>query len=262
MMSLVEPDALTTASGTGAAPSDVAAWTVATSLITKEQLLVPAAAVRTLTADNAERVFEATTAGTGAGSSLADAAARGLLSALAHDALVRTVRGSAAVPVDPAALADADTDAEITFLVSSLDQLGVRWELLDLGESRRSGVHVLLARAGGEWAVGSETGRGAATSAALRDLLGRIQLWREEGEGPADTGDPLLRDLAPGTLATSEEAADAASAHEPADWTRVLERLREAGRDALVVPTGSADLATVGISTVRVLLTKGVGHGA
>ena len=188
MMSVVEPDALTTASGTGAAPSDVAAWTVATSLITKEQLLVPAAAVRTLTADNAERVFEATTAGTGAGSSLADAAARGLLSALAHDALVRTVRGSAAAPVDPAAVADVETDAEITFLVSSSDQLGLRWELLDLGESRRSGVHVLLARAGGEWAVGSETGRGAAASAALRDLLGRIQLGRERGRGTGGHG--------------------------------------------------------------------------
>ncbi|HWM35525.1 MAG TPA: TOMM precursor leader peptide-binding protein [Streptomyces sp.] len=278
MMPALAPGTFTTAAGTGATEDDVQAWTVATSLVSKEQLLVPAAAVRTFTAGNSARLFESTSAGTGSGSTLPDATARGLLSALAHDALVRTLRGTPATPVEPKAATSApggEADAEVTFLVRSLDQLDLRWELLDLGESGRTGVHVLLAHAEGEWAVGSETCRAAAAVAALRDLLGRIQLSREEGMAPAGTGDPLLRDLAPGTLAVDGGAAtdgvgtgDAvnggpggASSDEPVAWTYVLERLRKAGRDALVVPTGSADLAAVGISTVRVLLTRGTGHG-
>ena len=268
MMPALAPGTFTTAAGTGATEDDVQAWTVATSLVSKEQLLVPAAAVRTFTADNSARLFEATSAGTGSGSTLPDATARGLLSALAHDALLRTLRGTPAAPVEPKAALSApggEADAEVTFLVRSLDQLGLRWELLDLGESGRSGVHVLLAHAEGRWAVGSETSRTAAAVAALRDLLGRIQLSREEGIAPAGTGDPMLRDLAPGTLAVAGGALNGgpgdASSDGPVAWTYVLEGLREAGRDALVVPTGSADLATAGISTVRVLLTRGTGHG-
>ncbi|HEV7626021.1 MAG TPA: TOMM precursor leader peptide-binding protein, partial [Streptomyces sp.] len=265
MMPTVAPGTLTTAGGTGTTAEDVHAWTVATSLISKEQLLVPAAAVRTCGADNGERHFEATSAGTGAGSTPADAAARGLLSALAHDALLRTVRGAAARPVEPLTAAEDGENAEITFLLRSLEQLGLEWELLDLGESRRSGVHVLLARADGEWAVGSETSRSAAACTALRDLLGRIQLGSDEsgvGEVPVSLGDPLLRDLAPGTLAVTDEPSDSAGCRETVTWTDVLGRLRDAGRDALVVPTGSADLASVGIRTVRVLLTRGADNGA
>ncbi|SCK07085.1 bacteriocin biosynthesis cyclodehydratase domain-containing protein [Streptomyces sp. WMMB 714] len=269
-MGFVAPGQLTTASGTGAASPDVAAWTVATSLVGKEQILVPEAAVRTFTPANSARLFEATSAGTGAGASPAEAAARGLLSALGHDALLRTVRGAPARRVEPApAAADgtqaadgtAGADAELTFLARSLDQLGLDWELLDLREESRTGVHVFLARAGQEWALGSETGRTAAASAALRDLLGRIQLSREEHAAPVDTGDPLLRDLAPGVLPVEDAAGTfVPGADGPAVWSDVLERLRAAGRDALVVPTGSADLQSAGISTVRVLLTRGADH--
>ncbi|MFC4494974.1 TOMM precursor leader peptide-binding protein [Streptomyces ovatisporus] len=274
-MPAVAPGQLTTASGAGGPETGVAAWAVATSLVGKEQVLVPAAAVRTFTPANSARLFEATSAGTGAGASPAGAAARGLLSALAHDALLRTLRGAAALRVrigqggaGEAADAGADTgadtgaDAEITFLARSLDQLGLRWELLDLREESRSGVHVLLAHAEGEWAVGSETSRSGAAAAALRDLLGRIQLSREEHAAAADTGDPLLRDLAPSALPAEDGPGTFTSgAGEPVAWSDVLERLREAGRDALVVPTGSADLQSAGISTVRVLLTRGAGHG-
>jgi hypothetical protein len=60
----------------------------------------------------------------------------------------------------------------------------------------------------------------------------------------------------------TDEPAPAGSWDPPATWTDVLERLRDAGRDAVVVPTDSADLATVGIRTVRVLLTRGTADGA
>ncbi|MGW0899151.1 hypothetical protein ACWD0G_19560 [Streptomyces goshikiensis] len=121
---------------------------------------------------------------------------------------------------------------------------------------------MLLARAAERWAVGAGLDRRTATADALRDLLGAVQYERDAAASgaPADTGDPLLRDLDARTLTLSAEAdADADAAHgDPvaADWAGVLDRLRAAGRDAYVVPTGSADLASAGLHTARVLLTS------
>ncbi|WP_327233326.1 TOMM precursor leader peptide-binding protein [Streptomyces sp. NBC_01317] len=259
----LEPAALTTACVAPGAER-VTAWTRATSLLTKEQVLVPAAAVRTFGPHNTERLFEPTRAGTGAGATPADAAADGLLSALAHDALTRTLRGEPASRVALKTLTEGpDADAELTFLIRSAAVLGIEADLLDLGESDRTGVHVLFARGAGGWAVGSATSWQSAAVAAVRDLLGAVQLGRESTAVPFDTGDPLLRDLDPVTLdATDGAGLPAASALPDTPWSDVLDRLRAAGRDALVVPTGSADLAAAGIRTARVLLTTEALRGA
>ncbi|MFD3699101.1 TOMM precursor leader peptide-binding protein [Streptomyces sp. NPDC058646] len=250
--------ALTTASGL---PGEAAVHQQAVSLLTKEPVLVPAGAVRPFGPHNAEGLFERTRAGAGAGPSPADAAAAGLLSALAHEALARTLRGAAAAPValpDPEDTEDAGTDPELLFLVRSADRLGMPVELLDLGEAARSGVQVLLARSGERWAVGSDLDRRTAAVAALRELLGAVQYERDGAGGvPADTGDPLLRDLDARALAVSGAAVP------PGDgtatgWAEVLARLAAAGREAYVVPTGSPDLASAGLHTVRVLLTAAV----
>lgn len=255
----VDPATLTIASGTGlAAPT---AWSTATSLVTKEQLRVPAGAVRPFGRDNAGRRFEPTRAGAGAGADLPEAAGCGLLSALAHDALCRAVRQMGEVAVIPhEALGD---DPEARFLLRSAAHLGSAVELLDLGESLHSGAHVVLARTAGpaRWAVGAALDRAGAVVDAVRDLLGEAQ-YAADAEGGAgaapDTGDPLLRDLDAALIAvTRSEPAPPAPATE---WTRVLDRLRAAGRDALVVPTHAADLPTAGIFTVRVLLTRTVTH--
>ncbi|MFD5778494.1 TOMM precursor leader peptide-binding protein [Streptomyces sp. NPDC126933] len=259
----LEPGALTT-TGAGATGEQVTAWTPATSLLTKEQILVPSAAVRTFGPHNAERLFEPSSAGTGAGATMTDAAADGLLSALAHDALNRVLRGGTASRIPLDALTDgAAADAELTFLIRSAAVLDVDLELLDLGESGRSGVHVLLARGAGGWAIGSRTGRQSAAADAVRDLLGKVQLDREETAALFDTGDPLLRDLDATTIDASAPV-DTASAGDDGTtpWSEVLDRLQAAGRDALVVPTGSADLAVAGIRTARVLLTTEASRGA
>ncbi|MEU9234360.1 TOMM precursor leader peptide-binding protein [Streptomyces subrutilus] len=258
----VEESSLTIASGL---PGTAAAWQQAVSLVTKEPALVPAGAVRPFGPHNGDRLFERTRAGAGAGPSPADAAAAGLLSALAHDALLRAVRGTPAAPVP---LTDRTPDAELAFLVRSAERLGLAAELLDLGEGARSGVQVLLARAGERWAVGSGLDRQTAAVAALRELLGAVQYERDSAAtgGPADTGDPLLPDLDARTLTVSAGGPSAAggltAAGGPqgagpaaAGWSEVLERLRAAGRDAHLVPTGSADLASAGLYTARVLLT-------
>ncbi|MFE1894886.1 transcriptional activator protein, partial [Streptomyces yangpuensis] len=82
----VAESSLTIASGL---PGTAAAWQRAVSLVTKESALVPAGAVRPFGPHNADRLFERTGAGAGAGRAPADGAAAGLLCALAHDALLR-----------------------------------------------------------------------------------------------------------------------------------------------------------------------------
>ncbi|MET8174282.1 TOMM precursor leader peptide-binding protein [Streptomyces clavifer] len=247
------PAVLTIASGTGG--DGTTAWVPATSLVTKEQVRVPAGAVRPFGPDNRDRRFEPTRAGAGAGADLPEAAAAGLLSALAHDALRRAVRGAGDTAViPPPALGE---DPEATFLLRSAGHLGITVDLLDLGERAHSGACVVLARTGGDgtpahWAVGAALDLGAAAVDALRDLLGQVQLAAEGLDAP-DTGDPLLRDLDAALVPVTATAA--AASGEPTDWTRILERLADGGRDAFVVPTHAADLPTAGIHTVRVLLT-------
>ncbi|MCT2547775.1 TOMM precursor leader peptide-binding protein, partial [Streptomyces atratus] len=172
------PDVLTTGGGTGAVPD---AWTTATSLTGGETVRVPAAAVRSFGAYNRDRVHLATAAGSGAGADAREAAGTGLMSALAHDALLRAVRST--TEVRPVA-ADGD-DPELVFLLKSAANLDLAVELLDLGEQARTTAQVVLAReaeggaARGRWAVGAGLSRRAAACAALRDLLGQEQLAAE-----------------------------------------------------------------------------------
>lgn len=246
------PDTLTTGGGSGTRP---VAWTTATSLIGKEPVRVPAAAVRTFGAHNRDRFHLATRAGSGAGSSPQEAAGRGLLSALAHDALVRALRGTTAV----SPVVSDGTDPELVFLLKSAANLDTAVELLDLGEGARTSARVVLAResAGtgtdGRWAVGAGLSLRAAACDALRDLLGQVQLAAEDPGAEVDLGDPLVRDLAATTVVVT--GAPVTADGSATTFDAVLDRLRAAGRDALYVPTTPADLPAGGISTARVLLT-------
>ncbi|MFB6816001.1 TOMM precursor leader peptide-binding protein [Streptomyces sp. NPDC056347] len=246
------PDALTTGGGTGAVPDT---WTTVASLTGGAAARVPAAAVRPFGPDNRGGAHLATAAGSGAGADAREAAGTGLMSALAHDALLRAVRG--ATEVRPVA-ADGD-DPELVFLLKSAANLDLAVELLDLGEPARTTAHVVLAReaeggsARGRWAAGTGLSRRAAACAALRDLLGQAQLAAEDPDGPVDTGDPLVRDLAAASIVVA--GAPVAVDGPGTTFDAVLDALRAAGRDALYLPTTPADLAAGGISTARVLLT-------
>ncbi|MEU3661478.1 TOMM precursor leader peptide-binding protein [Streptomyces sp. NPDC032940] len=245
----LDPAGLATWSGMGGTRADVRGWATASSLLTKERFLVPGEAVRPFGADNRDGLFEATSAGLRAGASVTDAAAQGVLSALAYDALRRAVRGAGVSGVE----VPADLDPELTFLTRSAANLGVEAELLDLGERERSGVAVVLARAGARWAVAAELSYPAAAAAALRDLLGEVQLERQP-VGGASFGDPVFDGLDPRALAvTGTVTVERAG---PPSWADVLRRLGEQGRDALVVATGAGDLERAGVHVVRVLLTS------
>ncbi|WP_411117489.1 TOMM precursor leader peptide-binding protein [Streptomyces sp. 058-1L] len=246
------PAALTTGGGTGAEPT---AWATATSLITKEPVRVPAAALRPFGPHNRDRAHLASRAGSGAGGSAVEAAGLGLLSALAHDALVRAVRGT--TRVSPVA-ADG-SDPELVFLLKSAANLDIAVELLDLGEADRTSAHVVLAREAegpsgqGRWAVGAGLSRRTATASALRDLLGRAQLAAEDPGAEVDLGDPLVGDLAAAAIAVGGESVAVEGAETTFD--AVLDRLRSAGRDALYAATTPADLPSGSVATARVLLT-------
>ncbi|MFE9013910.1 TOMM precursor leader peptide-binding protein [Streptomyces cyaneofuscatus] len=257
----LRPAALTTGGGTGAEPT---AWITAASLITKEPVRVPAAALRPFGPHNRDRAHLASRAGSGAGGSAAEAAGLGLLSALAHDALVRAVRGTTRVSPVAADAADAadgggGTGPELVFLLKSAANLDIAVELLDLGEVDRTSAHVVLAReadgpsAQGRWAVGAGLSRRTAAASALRDLLGQVQLAAEDPGAVVDLGDPLLGDLAPAAIAVG--GAPVAVDGPETSFDAVLERLRSAGRDALYVGTTPADLPSGSIATARVLLT-------
>lgn len=263
---LVDPRSLGIGAGTGAGAADVPLWAAATSLLTGAQVLVPAGALRTFGPYNRDRAFEATCAGTGAAGTPAAATARGLLSALAHDALRRTLRGAPAARVDPGLFQD---DPELVFLARSAKNLGLELELLELGSGPEQFVPVVLARATDpgtgrdSWAIGSGLRLRGAVLEAARDLLGRVQLGRDTA-GPAagrpaadhpDTGDPMLRELATATLpvGTGTPSDPAAARTLP----EVTARLGALGRDALVAPVDAADLRAGRIAVARVLLTDG-----
>ncbi|WP_181727490.1 TOMM precursor leader peptide-binding protein [Streptomyces sp. PT12] len=261
----VTPGQLATGGGafTG---EDIAAWTAVASLLTKERVAVPTAALRPFGPHNRDRLVLGGAAGVGAGATPGEAAGHALLSALAHEALLRAVRGAGRVallpaPPEAARAGAGHVPAERVFLHRSAGTLGVGVELLDLGEAERSGAHVVMARgtegaAAGRWAVGADLDGEAAAVAALRDLLGAVQLAAATGEDP-DTGDPPLVDLAPGAIAVTAAAPEGAACGAPLAFGAVLERLRAAGRDVLHVADTPADLRAGGLHTARVLLTRG-----
>ncbi|MBB5121815.1 TOMM precursor leader peptide-binding protein [Streptomyces eurocidicus] len=250
-LTTADPTRFTTASGLPVPPGALTDWLPATSLLTGERVLVPAAAVRPFGPYNASGVYEPTRAGTGTGTRPAEAVYDGLLSALSYQALTGVLRGTAhatAVPLD--ALPD---DPEPTFLARTADNLGAGAELLDLTATGPGSAPVLLARSGGtHWAVGCDTSWRRAAVTALRDLLGAVQLDRAGQPGP-DTGDPLLSGLAPDTVAADGDRPPTG----PLTTGELLDGIRARGGDALAVETTPGDLRGAGLSVVRVLLTEG-----
>ncbi|MFJ8444072.1 TOMM precursor leader peptide-binding protein [Kitasatospora griseola] len=255
----VRPELLSTASGVPA--GTVRDWSPAASLQSGERTLVPVAALRTFGPHNRDRAFEATSAGTGAGGTIAEATARGLRTALGYDALRRALRGRSDVRELPLEL--LRQDAQLTFLGRSAQNHGLALELLRLGGADEP-LPVVLARAADEatgryrWTLGSGLGLRDAVLEAVRDLLTAVQLDRDPAaatQGGSDAGDPLIGELDPAVL-TSAGAAEA-ELGEYLEWPQVLERLRAAGRDVLLAPCGPADLRAGRIEVVKVLLTDG-----
>ena len=228
---------LGTARGLAGAVTD---WVPAESLLSGATVLVPAAAARPFGPWNAAGLVTRTSAGLGAAGSAPAAVVAGLLSALGFAALTRALRGRGEV----LRVTLDDTDPELTFLLKSADTLAVEVELLELAGP----VPVLLARTGGDaprWALGTATDWRSAAVAALRDLLEQVQ------RPDAATGDPLLADLEPAAVPVTGTTGARSTEVMVAD---LLESLRAAGTDVLVVGSTPADLRAGGLHVARVLL--------
>jgi hypothetical protein len=233
-------------------------WLPAVALATGETRYVPPAAVFPWSGLNARGRFERTGAGTGAGRTSAEARQAGLLSAVCYLALrdAMTDAGTAR-QVEPA---DLGADPETEFLLSAAETAGRPATLLRLAAP--GPVHVMLALAPGEgrpgWAVGAALTEPAAAVAALRDLVGVLQLG--SGQPAPDLGPGLLPDFDPRTLlaAPADRPAPGPAAPEPVGPAAVgelAECLLASGYEALAVDTTPPDLAGTGLfATARVLL--------
>ncbi len=235
-------------------------WLPAVSLATGETRYVPPAAVFPWSGLNARGRFERTGAGTGAGRTSAEARQAGLLSAVCYLALRDAMTGTGtARRVEPAALG---ADPETGFLLSAAETAGQPATLLRLAAP--GPVQVMLALAPGEgrpaWAVGAALAGPTAAVAALRDLVGALQL--RAGQLAPDLGPGLLPDFDPRTLLAApddrpdpEPAAPAPVG--PAADPELAECLLASGYEALAVDTTPPDLAGTGLfATARVLLAR------
>jgi hypothetical protein len=105
------------------------------------------------------------------------------------------------------------------------------------------------------WRVGSGLSRREATVAALRDLVGTVQLAADGVE--ADLGTPLLAGFDPRAVRLEPGVAPPGDAPEPPqNGAALVERLGAAGLTALVVDTATPELKDAGMTTVRVLLAR------
>lgn len=225
-------------------------------------VLVPAETIQPTRA-RGTRSTQVTCAGEGAGDDVGHAAARGLATTLAHRALVLALRESTTVSrLDAAHLtgeagAVNTPGAELRFLLRAAEILELDVELLDLGESARSGAHVVFTRTvegAPSWAISCGLDRVEAARDALRDLLGLRQLWRESpppSNGVPDPGDSLLADLDPALVAIGAEGPPSGG---PTEWDDVVAALDGDGTDTVVVRTTPPNLATGGLETAKVFL--------
>jgi len=227
----------------------------AVSLLTGADRAVPAAAVFPLSAANVSGRYELSRAGEGAGLSLAEAVREAVLSAVTYRVLRDAITGARAVRrLD---LGEPAPGTVLRFLLDSARNLGIETEVLDLSDG--PGATVLALDRNPEpgadhpqWAAASGTTPLEAVQSALRELVGRRQLQAEELEAdarpvPVPDLDPRVLTLADGTTAVEDVTE--------APLRDVLARAADGG-DALLVETTTADIAELGLATVRVLLSR------
>jgi len=227
-------------------------WVPATELGSGRTRLVPAAAVHPTTQPAGAVAFEPAPVGGGAGRTAGAAALDGLLSALTHRALLAAANGA---PASTSTLDDPDVD----LLTRAATLLGRPVRVLDLATDGLGAVALAMTVPTDQrqpiWRVGSGLSRREATVAALRDLVGTVQLAADGVE--ADLGTPLLAGFDPRAVRLEPGAAPPGDAPEPPqNGAALVERLGAAGLTALVVDTATPELKDAGMTTVRVLLAR------
>ncbi|MEK8104815.1 YcaO-like family protein [Micromonospora sp. M12] len=174
-------------------------WLPATVLGGTETVWVPAASALPTSAANGEGLAELTTAGAAAADSLDGVIDQGLADALAYHALTGVLRGVGGLTV--VAEEDLVADDETAFVVKAAHRFGRHLAVYAL--TGAAPAHAVLAVTeapdGRDWSLAGGFDPAATRLAAVRDLVGRIQVRHFEGTD-TDLGDPVLADLDPATL--------------------------------------------------------------
>jgi len=244
--------------GTGAQREDY--WAVAVSLIDGEAHWVPAGSIFSGCSLN-DGSFERTVAGTGSGCTYQAAWQRGLLSALAYEALRHSVAtGAEPELLDAAALARADP--LLANLLTALARLGRSVAVYRLPGP--SPAWTLLASATGNGSAQPVQGLASGLSAedaareSLTSVLARVQ---ESGASDGKGVDDFLRDV---RLPLPEQGgnASATSAQRDAETTfeELLASIRDRPADAVFAETTPPDIAAeLSMVAGRVLLVGDAG---
>ncbi|MEU8206314.1 TOMM precursor leader peptide-binding protein [Streptosporangium sp. NPDC049046] len=252
------PAGLSTFTGLAVEGRETLPWLPATSLVTGEQRLVPAAAVHPMSALNADSLFERSGAGDGAGASIGEAVRTGLLSAIAFEALREAVSGRG--EPRPIHCGDPETGSELEFLLRTFGNLNVWPEVLEISRWRNAGV--VLARTPDSadrplWTVQAALSQRAALVGALRDLAGLVQMRHLAKIDEVDLGEPLLPGFDARAVHASEDPLPATTDNPPGDVAALVGELTDEGRDVLVVDTTPPELRSqAAVVTCRVLLGR------
>lgn len=234
-------------------------WLPATVLGGTETVWVPAASALPTSAANGAGLAERTTAGAAAADSLDGVIDQGLADALAYHALTGALRGVGGLTV--VAEEDLVADDDTAFVVKAAHRFGRHLAVYAL--TGAAPAHAVLAVTeapdGRDWCLAGGFDPAATRLAAVRDLVGRIQVRHFEGTD-TDLGDPVLADLDPATLtggATSEGGTAG-----PTDRAAVLAALAQAGASALLVETTTRDVLATGAFRSGVVLLRHHGQTA
>jgi bacteriocin biosynthesis cyclodehydratase domain-containing protein len=258
MQNTLSPTDLSTSTGLAIEERERLSWLPATSLVSGEQRLVPAAAVHPLSALNSESLFERSGAGDGAGATIGEAVRAGLLSAIAFEALRDAVSGRG--EPHPIQCGEPRTGSELEFLLRTFDNLDVRPEVLEI--SRWRNASIVLARTPDHaqrplWTVQAALSREAALIGALKDLAGLVQLHHLAKIEEVDLGQPLLPSFDARVVHASDDPLPGVTENFPSDAAELVSELTGEGRDILVVETTTPELRSqAAVVTARVLLAR------
>ncbi|MGC4746657.1 TOMM precursor leader peptide-binding protein [Micromonospora sp. DT201] len=243
---------------TGAVPYDPyrsVRWLPATVLGRPGTVWVPAALALPTSAANGEGLAERTVAGAAAADSLDGVVDQGLADALAYHALAATIRGAGGLTTvgEEELVGDDDT----AFVVKAAHRFGRQLAVYAL--TGAAPAHAVLAVTGAhdgwdrDWRLAGGFDPVATRLAAVRDLVGRIQVRHFEG-ADADLGDPVLTDFDPATL--TGDATSAGAGLGGTDRAAVLAALAEREISALLVETTTRDVRASGAFRSGVVLLR------
>lgn len=226
----------------------------AVDLSTREVELVPVHAVFPGRPGHAG-VLEETEAGRGAGLTLGEALAQGVLSLSTFVAVQAAVRGAPVRRVDVGA-----ADGTLRFLLRSAGHLGLDVSLRDvsLPGSAATVVAVDEAAPAGErsWAAASGVDGVQAAVLALRELVGARQTGRADVEHDGVGAAPVLLAAEPGGWPADDRTVALRDIERPGSMSALLAAMLRSAR-LLVVETTTPDLAAAGL---RSLVLLGADH--